>query len=267
MNGDLKVHRIKINKSYQPKKTLEWSSLKMKDLSIILPAYNEEKRIGSTLKKINDYLSKSTYSYEIIVADDGSTDETVNLVKNLQQNMPNIRIVCCETNKGKGQAVRVGMLAAEGQIRLFSDADGSTPIDELEKILAPIINGQAKISIGSRYLSESEITKSQPFYRRVWSRFANQIVQKMLLPGIVDPNCGFKAFEAETTHRIFSQCTVNEWSFDLEVLGLARKLGISVAEVPVKWIHDEASKGKIRHLPQEIRNLFEIRKRLQLNGT
>lgn len=237
----------------------------MKDLSIVFPAYNEALRIGKTLIQFNQYLQTHTnYDYELIVCDDGSTDETASVIEKLQVEIPNLRLVRCLTNKGKGQAVRVGMLAATGKIRLFSDADGSTPIDELEKMLEPIQNGTASITIGSRYLAQSQITKAQPFYRRVWSRLANRIVQKLLLPGIVDPNCGFKAFNAEAAQVIFSQCTVNEWSFDLEVLALAKKLEISLAEIPVRWIHDEASKGKIKHLPQEIMNLITIRKRLHI---
>lgn len=237
----------------------------MKDLSIVFPAYNEALRIGKTLIQFNKYLqTRTNYDYELVVCDDGSTDETATVVEKLQAEIPNLRLVRCLTNKGKGQAVRVGMLAATGKIRLFSDADGSTPINELEKMLKPIQNGTVSITIGSRYLAQSHITKAQPFYRRVWSRLANRLVQKLLLPGVVDPNCGFKAFNAETAQVIFSQCTVNEWSFDLEVLALAKKLEIGIEEIPVRWIHDEASKGKIRHLPQEIINLITIRKRLHL---
>ncbi|MFT5823327.1 MAG: dolichyl-phosphate beta-glucosyltransferase [Crocinitomix sp.] len=237
----------------------------MKDLSIVIPAYNEAKRIVPTIQKFNAYLAKTHYSYEIIVADDGSTDDTINVIKNLEIEIPELRLVRCETNKGKGQAVRIGMLAGEGKIRLFSDADGATPIEELPNVLAPIENKEAKISIGSRYLAQSKIAKSQPFYRRIWSRLANLFVQRLLLPGIVDPNCGFKAFDGKTAQFLFAQCTVNEWSFDLEVLALARKHDLTISQIPVKWVHDEASKGKLRHLPQEIKNLYTIRKRLNLS--
>jgi dolichyl-phosphate beta-glucosyltransferase len=237
----------------------------MKDLSIVIPAYNEANRIVPTIRNFNAYLAKTAYNYEIIVADDGSTDDTINIIKNLEIEIPALRLVRCEKNKGKGQAVRIGMLAAEGEIRLFSDADGATPIEELPKLLAPIENNEVKISIGSRYLAQSEIVKSQPFYRCAWSRLANLFVQRLLLPGIVDPNCGFKALDGKTAQFLFAQCTVNEWSFDLEVLALARKNHIIIAQIPVKWIHDEASKGKLRHLPQEIKNLYTIRKRLKLS--
>ena len=234
-------------------------------ISIIIPAYNEEKRIGKTIRIFTDYLNNTAYSYELIVADDGSTDNTVNLIKNLQKQIPQLRLVCCKTNKGKGQAVRLGMLAAKGQIHLFSDADGATPITELPNLIAPIENKEVKIAIGSRYLEKSEIKKAQPLYRRVWSRLANKFVQKLLLPGIVDPNCGFKAFDAVISHQLFSQCIVNEWSFDLEVLALAKKQNLKIAEIPVKWFHDEASKGKITQLPREIKNVFMIRKRIKAN--
>ena len=235
----------------------------MKDLSIIIPAYNEEKRIGETLYKFHYYLSKSHYSYEIIVTDDGSTDKTVELVTELRKEIPHLRVIPLKINAGKGRAVRSGMLSAVGKIRLFSDADGSTPIEELERVIRPIMNREGLISIGSRYHSRSKVAVPQPYYRIVWSRFANKIVQRLLLPGIVDPNCGFKAFDGETAERIFSQCTVNEWSFDLEVLAIARKLKIPISEVPVEWANDADSKGKISHLPREIVNLFTIKRRVK----
>lgn len=235
----------------------------MKDISIIIPAYNEEARITKTLIDFNHYLSQTPYTYEIIVSDDGSTDRTIEKVKALQLQNPHLRYIKLKQNKGKGQAVREGMLGAEGKIRLFSDADGSTPIEEMDKLIHPILSGKTDIVIGSRYLKNSNIVKSQPLYRRVWSRLANKVVQRLLLPGIPDPNCGFKAFSAESATKIFSQCTVNEWSFDLEVLGIARSLNIPLKQVPVKWINDERTKGKISHLPTEIKNLFRIKKRIQ----
>lgn len=235
----------------------------MKDLSIVIPAYNEVDRIEQTIRSFNTYLLQTSFSHEIIIADDGSTDETVDLVKMLQLEIPTLRLLILAKNKGKGQAVKAGMLAAKGNIRLFSDADGSTPIEELERIINPILNGKSKIAIGSRYLKESTVLIPQPFYRRAWSRIANRFVQRLLLPGIVDPNCGFKAFDGKTAAFIFSKCIVNEWSFDLEVLGIARKYNIPIAEVGVLWKNDERTKGKLSHLPQEIKNLFTIRKRIK----
>lgn len=235
----------------------------MKNITIVIPAYNEAARIGQTLLNFNTYLTEQNLCFELLVVDDGSTDTTVELVKNLQKTMPTLRLVQLESNKGKGQAVRAGMLAAKGDIHIFSDADGSTPIEEIHKLIAPILAGNAEISIGSRYIAGAKIIKAQPFYRRVWSRLANQFVQRMILPGILDPNCGFKAFSAKASKLIFSQCTVNEWSFDLEALGIARKLNYTIAEVPVSWSNDERSKGKISQLPCEINNVIQIRKKLK----
>jgi dolichyl-phosphate beta-glucosyltransferase len=235
----------------------------MKNISIIIPAYNEAERIGPTLRSFDNYLLGKNISYEIIVVDDGSTDNTIKFVESLQNEIPNLILVPSEKNKGKGHAVRIGMLAAKGNIRIFSDADGSTPIEEMEKIIEPILANGCDISIGSRYLANSEIAFAQPFFRRVWSRFANRIVQKILLPGIVDPHCGFKAFTAESTEKIFSLCKINEWSFDLEVLTLARSFQLKIQEVPVKWANDERSKGRLSHLPREISSLYRIKRRLQ----
>jgi dolichyl-phosphate beta-glucosyltransferase len=233
----------------------------MKELSMIIPAYNEAARIGPTLLSFYNFLATKEISFEIIVVDDGSTDQTVELVKGLKTEIPELLIIAMPHNKGKGCAVRTGMLKAQGQIRLFSDADGSTPIEEMDKLLPPILAGEADITIGSRYLDGAEIDKAQPAFRIVWSRFANRVVQQILLPGIVDPHCGFKAFSAAAAEKIFSLCTVNEWSFDLEVLALARSLNLRIAEFPVKWTNDERSKGRISQLPKEILNLYRIKKR------
>ncbi len=235
----------------------------MLDISIIFPAYNEVERIGPTLISFNDYLAKKGISYELIVVDDGSKDGTVNFVESLLDEIPNLTIVTSQKNKGKGHAIRKGMLCANGKIRIFSDADGSTPIEELEKIMEPIISGEFDIAIGSRYLENSKITQAQPFYRRIWSRFSNRVVQKLLLPGIIDPHCGFKAFRAESAMQLFSQCEINEWSFDLEVLSLARFSNFRIKEIPVKWENDARSKGRLSHLPREIFNVYRIRKRLR----
>ncbi|NVK64416.1 MAG: glycosyltransferase family 2 protein [Flavobacteriales bacterium] len=234
----------------------------MIDLSIIIPAYNEEKRITDTLVSMSNYLLRQEYHYEILVVDDGSSDKTVRVVQALQLTVPNIRILALERNQGKGAAVRKGMLEAKGSIRLFSDADGATPIEELEKVIHPICSGEVDIAIGSRYLENSDVQKKQPRYRVIWSRLVNKMVQRFLLPGIVDPHCGFKAFTATSAEALFQRSSINEWSFDLEILAMAKKMGFDIKEIPVKWIHDERSKGRISQLPTEIKNVYRIKKRL-----
>lgn len=234
----------------------------MIDLSIIIPAYNEEKRITDTLVSFSNYLQMHPLTYEIIVVDDGSTDKTVRVIQSLQLTVPHIRILQLPKNMGKGAAVREGMLSATGSIRLFSDADGATPIHELGKVLQPILSGEAEIAIGSRYLEGSDVQKKQPRYRVIWSRLVNRLMQRILLPGIVDPHCGFKAFTASAAETLFRQSTINQWSFDLEILALAKRMGMSIKEIPVKWIHDERSKGRISQLPTEIKNVYRIKKHL-----
>jgi dolichyl-phosphate beta-glucosyltransferase len=234
----------------------------MMDLSIIIPAFNEEKRISNTLVSFHHYLQAKHEKYEIIVVDDGSSDKTVQTLKVLQLTIPNIRIIQLPENKGKGAAVKAGMLAAKGTIRIFSDADGATPIEELDKLLEPILRGETEIAIGSRYHADADVQKKQPLYRVIWSRLANRIVQRLLLPGIFDPHCGFKAFTSEAADALFSKSRISEWSFDVEVLAIAQKMNYGILEIPVKWRHDERSKGRISQLPKEIKNVYRIKKEL-----
>jgi dolichyl-phosphate beta-glucosyltransferase len=157
--------------------------------------------------------------------------------------------------------VRRGMLAATGRVRLFSDADGSTPIDELDPLLQALAAG-ADIAIGSRYLAASRVTRPQPWCRRVWSRVVNRVVQRVLLPGVADTHCGFKAFTAAAAHT-FAACTVDGWSFDLEVLARARTQGLRIQEVPVRWENDARSKVRIRQLPREFQHVYHLRRQLR----
>lgn len=232
------------------------------DLSLVIPAFNEAQRIGPTLQRAHQFLAARPIRFEIIVVDDGSTDDTVALVTALAGDMPSIRVLCSSANRGKGHAVRLGMRAARGSVRLFSDADGSTPIEELDALLQALAAG-ADIAIGSRYLAASRVTHPQPWLRRAWSRLVNRVVQRALLPGIVDTHCGFKAFTAAAAARTFAACTVDGWSFDLEVLARARAHGFRIQEVPIRWQNDARSKARLRQLPREFRNVYHIRKQLQ----
>lgn len=232
------------------------------ELSVIIPAYNEAQRIGPTLQRVHAFLAARPARFEILVVDDGSTDDTVALVSALADALPGLRVLCSPANRGKGHAVRQGMLAATGRIRVFADADGSTPIDELNALL-PALAAGADIAIGSRYLPGSRVTRPQPWQRRVWSRLVNRVVQRVLLPGVVDTHCGFKAFTAAAATRTFAACTVDGWSFDLEVLACARAYGFRIREVPVRWEDDVRSKARIRQLPREFRHVYRIRRQLR----
>ncbi|WP_210522018.1 dolichyl-phosphate beta-glucosyltransferase [Hymenobacter terricola] len=232
------------------------------DLSLIIPAFNEAQRIGPTLRRAHRFLAARPARFEILVVDDGSTDDTVALVTALAGELPGVRVLCSPANRGKGHAVRLGMRAATGQVRLFSDADGSTPIDELDPLLRALAEG-ADVAIGSRYLAASRVTRPQPWFRRAWSRLANRVVQRVLLPGVADTHCGFKAFTAAAAERIFVACTVDGWSFDLEVLARARALGFCIREVPVRWENDERSKARLRQLPREFRHVYRLRQQLR----
>lgn len=210
-------------------------------ISIIIPAFNEEKRILPTLKKIYDYLSNQDYNFEIIIVDDGSTDKTVHFVKNFVGNYKPINILINDGNRGKGFTVRSGMLLANGKYIFFTDADLSTPIEELEKCL-PYLRNNYDVVIGSRSLPGSNITIRQPWYRERMGKIFNFLVNMILLQGIIDTQCGFKGFKREVVKTIFNKCIVDGFSFDAEILFLARKSNFKIIEIPVKWTNSTLSK-------------------------
>lgn len=211
----------------------------MADLSIIIPAYNEEKRIGNTLERTTEFLEQKNIDYEIIVVDDGSQDDTVQVVT--QYRSPRINLICNQLNRGKGYSIRRGMLDALGRLRLFSDADLSTPIEELDR-LVPYIEQGFGVVIGSRGLKSSQILVHQPWYRESMGRFFNFLVRFLVLTGVKDTQCGFKLFTAQAANDIFSRQQLSGFAFDVEVLVLAKKLGYRIKEVPVRWINSPASR-------------------------
>ena len=205
-------------------------------ISLIIPAYNEENRLGKTLNTVFEYLTKNYSNFEILVVDDGSKDKTIEVAKQFSVN-----VIAQPKNLGKGAAVKTGMLAANGDIRVFSDADLSTPIYEIKKIVNKIESGY-DIAIGSRAVDFSMIKVHQPFHREWMGRIFNKIVQFLAVKGIKDTQCGFKGFTAESATKIFSNSKIDGFGFDVEALFLANKFNYKIAEVPVEWYNDERSK-------------------------
>ena len=225
-------------------------------LSVIIPTYNEEKRIGESLKKIAAYLSRQDYSYEIIIVDDASSDKTVKIIEDFAENIVLLRN---KKREGKGYSVRQGVLAAKGDFVLFSDADLSTPIEELEKLLFWLKNG-AQLALGSRRLPNSEIILPQPFLRRLMGRIFNLLVRIFVVRGFYDTQCGFKCFEKETADFLFEKQHLSGFCFDVEILYLARKFKKRVKEIPVRWFNSPASKiGPLKHSFLMFLDLFRIR--------
>jgi dolichyl-phosphate beta-glucosyltransferase len=234
------------------------------DVSVIVPAFNEEQRIAPTLRQLDDYLRGSGLAYEIVVVDDGSTDGTVALVESIGARRPAVHVVPTFPNRGKGHAVRVGMLAARGEVRVLCDADGSIPASQLPRVVAPVMRGEASVAIGSRYADGAQVAIAQPLWRRAWSRLCNQVVQRTLVPGVRDTQCGFKAFSAAAAEAIFSRATIDGWAFDLEALALASRLGHRIVERPVEWRDDARSRvSPLRDFTRVVSEWLRIRRNLR----
>ncbi|HOR65152.1 MAG TPA: glycosyltransferase family 2 protein [Candidatus Sumerlaeota bacterium] len=209
-------------------------------LSIVIPMYNEEKRIGDTLHKILDFMKDKNYSWEIVAMDDGSRDRSIAVAKEILGGEPH-RVIPNEHNMGKGATIRRGMLEAKGDLRLFTDADLSTPIEELDKLMDSIDKGY-QVAIGSRALKESQLLLRQPWYREMMGRTFNVFVQILHLPGIKDTQCGFKLFTKEAAEAVFPLQSMKGFCFDVEILALAKRFGYRIVEVPVRWIDSPQSK-------------------------
>lgn len=229
------------------------------ELSVVVPAFNEEMRLTSTLPHFWKSLRRRFETFEIIVVDDGSTDGTAEIVSDFAKIHPGVRLIRYETNRGKGFAVRTGMLAAAGRFVLFSDADLSTPIREVRKLLNAMDDG-FDIAIGSRACRDARIIKYQPLYRVLMGKTFNKFVQVVAVPGVKDTQCGFKCFRRQAAQDIFSHCRIDGFSFDVEVLFVARKMGYKMKEVGVLWRNDPRSAvHPVKHSLQMLRDLFVIR--------
>lgn len=208
-------------------------------LSIIIPAYNEEVRILPTIGAIASYVSDLGFDWELIIADDGSKDQTIELVKEL--NLANLHLLEAPQNGGKGSAVQRGMLIAKGKFLLFTDADNSTPIEEVVKLLAKVDGGGYDIAVGSRAVAGAE-EANKSFLRKFLSRSLNLLVQNVLRIPIKDTQCGFKLYSRAAARKLHQTQTMMGFSFDLEILYLAIKYGFKIAEIPVAWVDAPGSK-------------------------
>jgi len=223
--------------------------------SIVIPAYNERARIIATLKSVVETVRAHQWSAEVIVVNDGSTDETAHLVRDFALSAPEVQLMNNPRNSGKGYSVRSGILHALGEIVMFTDADLSAPINEAERLFEAIAQG-ADIAIGSRWLATSRQTHRQPLYRQVFGRLFNALTRAVMRLPYADTQCGFKAFTRSAAQTVFQLQRIERWGFDPEILFIALKRGYKVREVSVTWGHDERS--RISYLKDGIKMLEEL---------
>ena len=228
-------------------------------LSIILPAYNEAARIGASLDKIAEYAQQHAFAVEVIVVNDGSTDNTADIVREYAERYPWLRLIENPGNRGKGFSVRNGMLHARGDVLLFSDADLSSPIQEADKLVAALQAGD-DVAIGSRWVRKELQVVRQPLRRRILGRLFNLALRMVLGLNFKDSQCGFKAFRRSAAELVFSQQQIETWGFDPELLYLAKKAGLRIVEVPVYWAHSEGTRlHPLRDGMRMFAQLFQIR--------
>lgn len=230
-------------------------------LSVVIPAYNEGQRIQLTLEDVDKYLKAQNYPYEIIVVDNGSNDNTCEVVKGYQdKGIENVVRLCLSESVGaKGSAVKLGIVDyAKGDYIMFMDADNATPVSEIEKFWLYFDKGYSVV-IGSRYVEESNVTRKQPFYRILLSRMSNLLIQALAVRGIHDTQLGFKAFTRDAAKTIFSRLTIPGWGFDMEVLTIARIHGYKIREVGVLWHERGGSHVPLTAYLQSLRDLLKIK--------
>lgn len=229
-------------------------------LSIVIPAYNEEGRLEPTLDRVGAWLDEVGRDAEVLVVDDGSTDGTSDLVRARAQSDPRVRLVGGSVNRGKGFSVGHGVEQARGEKILFSDADLSTPIEELVKLEEALERAGAQVAIGSRAKAGATLERRQPWYREGMGRAFNLLVQVLVFPGIRDTQCGFKLFTEEAARALFAHRRIDGFAFDVELLYIARRLEIPIVEVPVRWANDEASRvDPVRDSLKMFRDILRVR--------
>ncbi len=225
-------------------------------LSIVIPAHNEENRLPRALGQIFTFLEKQSYAAEIIIVENGSSDRTFELAQEFALRRANLTVIH-EERRGKGNAVRRGMLSAKGAYRFICDADLSMPIEEIQKFIPPALNN-FDVAIASRE-AHGAIRYNEPLYRHWGGRAINFMIRLLILPGLNDTQCGFKCFSAAAAENIFGQQTLNGWSFDIEILYLARQKKIRIQEIPIHWYFDADSKvNALRDALRMIADIFRI---------
>lgn len=230
------------------------------ELSVVIPAYNEELRLEPTLLQISDYLHEQPWSSEIIVVDDGSSDRTADLAREVLSDSPVPgQVLVNEQNRGKGYTVKRGMLESTGRLALFSDADLSTPIEHAKDFMAAIEAG-ADVAIGSRVAPGADIEVHQPFLRETAGRMFSVVQRAILGSGISDTQCGFKMFTREAVNAVFPHQRLERWAFDAELIYIALRLGLQVVEVPVRWCNSPDTKvSAFTDGMQMVTDLWKIR--------
>lgn len=222
------------------------------DLSVVIPCFNEEERLGATLERIVGYLDQRRKAYEILVVDDGSRDATVSVAKGVANDR--VRVLEHGQNRGKGAAVRTGVLASKGEWVLFTDADLSTPIEDLERLERRV--GDAEIVLGSRAVADSEIVLHQPLYRELMGKTFNLIIRSIGLVGLRDTQCGFKLFRGSVARQLFERSRVDHFAFDVEVVWLAQKAGHRVVEEGVTW--EDSPNSRVSPIGDSWRMLVDV---------
>jgi glycosyltransferase involved in cell wall biosynthesis len=227
--------------------------------SIIIPAYNEDARIETTLQKVTAFIAARGWDAEVLVVNDGSSDRTIEIVERYARNNPRLRLIENPSNRGKGYSVRNGMLHAGGEALLFSDADLSSPIEEAPKLFDALAQG-ADVAIGSRWLQTRLQTQRQPLYRQLFGRIFNRMLRTVLGLPFKDTQCGFKAFTRRAAAAIFPLQHIEGWGFDPEVLFLAKRFGFKIAEVPVEWAHREGTRiSPLSDGPKMLAEMLRVR--------
>ena len=234
-------------------------------LSVVVPVFNEAERLPKTLRRLHEYLAPGPSSYEILVVLDGPTDGTREVLNGIAGTISHLRVIDRPVNRGKGYTVKEGMLAASGRVRLFTDADNSPDIAHVSKTF-PVFDQGYDVVIASR--SPRDVVGAmqavpQPFHRRLLGRAGNLMARLLVIPGIWDTHCGFKAFRADAAERIFSQTEINGWGFDIEVLVLARAWNYKIGIIPAHWINDDRSNMRLRSYMRALMDIIKLRARMR----